>query len=370
MSGHPNVPPNVPPGVRLAAALGLALAVAGGAPRALGAQDGAPVAAPAAPAAPVPFFETEEPLPVTFTADLGRLRRDTRDKAPWRPATLAYAGADGRAAAVPIRARTRGIWRLKNCAFPPLRLNFAAATARGTPFERLDKPKLVTHCRDNAAYEQYVLREHQLYRVLALLTPMSHRTRLVRVTYVDETGKRDSTTRYGIALEEPAALAARVGGRLVEVTGAQASDLDPYHAALVGVFQYLIGNSDWSTGALHNAELVTTPTFEIFLVPYDFDFSGAVDAPYATVDPSLPIRHVRERIYRGHCASADHYRRVFALFNAKKDAIYALYRDPVGRLLEPRTVRETLAYFDAFYATINVERDARRAIVDACVERQ
>jgi hypothetical protein len=347
--------------------LGVGLAVALGAPPALGAQDGA--GASATPL-PVPFFDSEEPLPVTFTADLGRLRRDTKDKAPWRPATLAYAGTDGRAVAVPIKARTRGIWRLKNCDFPPLRLNFAAATARGTPFERLDKPKLVTHCRDNTGYEQYVLREHQLYRVLGLLTPVSHRARLVRVTYVDEAGKRDSTTRYAIALEEPAALAARVGGRLLEATGARADDLDPYHAALVGVFQYLIGNSDWSTGALHNAELVTTSTFAVFIVPYDFDFSGAVNAPYATVDPALPIKHVRERIYRGHCASADEYARVFALFNAKKDAIYALYRDSVGRLLEPRAVRETLAYFDEFYATINTPRSARRAIVEACVDRQ
>ena len=350
---------------RLGIALGLAVAV--GAPPALGAQNGA--GAPA-PAPPVPFFDSEDPLPLTVTAELGRLRRDTKDKAPWRPATLTYAGTDGRAVAVPIKARTRGIWRLKNCDFPPLRLNFAAATARGTPFERLDKPKLVTHCRDNGGYEQYVLQEHQLYRVLGLLTPVSHRARLVRVTYVDEAGKQDSTTRYAIALEEPAALAARVGGRLVETTGAQARDLDPYHAALVGVFQYLIGNSDWSTGALHNAELVTSPTFDIFLVPYDFDFSGAVNAPYATVDPALPTKHVRDRIYRGHCASAEDYARVFALFNAKKDAIYALYRDPVGRLLEPRRVRETLAYFDEFYATINTARSARREIVDACVDRQ
>lgn len=348
-------------------AVALALALAGGAPRSLGAQEGAPAAAPAPP---VPFFETEEPIPVTLTADLGRLRRDTRDKAPWRPATLAYAGADGRPAALPIRARTRGIWRLKNCAFPPLRLNFAAATARGTPFEGLDKPKLVNYCRDNRTSEQYVLREHQLYRVFALLTPLSHRTRLVRVTYADETGKQDTTVRYAIALEEPEALAARVGGRLVEVTGAQARDLDPYHAALAGVFQYMIGNSDWSTGALHNAELVSTPTFEVAVVPYDFDFSGAVNAHYATVDPALPIKAVRQRIYRGHCASAADFARVFALFNAKKDAIYALYRDPVGRLLEPRVVRETLAYFDEFYVTINAPGSARREIIDACVERQ
>ena len=108
----------------------------------------------------------------------------------------------------------------------------------------------------------------------------------------------------------------------------------------------------------------------IFLVPYDFDFAGAVDAPYATPDAKLPIKRVRERIYRGHCAPPEDYARVFALFNEKKDAIYALYRDEIGRLIEPRTARETLAYFDEFYATINTPNRARHSVIAACNEWQ
>ncbi len=350
---------------RAIAVLGGAFVLGVGAPPALRAQTDT-----TGPQPPAPFFETEDPLPVTFTANLAQLRRDKQDKAPWRPATLQYAGPDGQPVTVPLKARTRGIWRLKNCSFPPLRLNFSGSAVRNTLFERLDKPKMVNYCRDNTQYEQYVLRELQLYRAFALLTPVSHRTRLVRVTYVDETGKQKQTTRYAIVLEEPEALAVRVNGKLLEVKGAKADDLDPYQAALVGVFQYFIGNSDWSAGTLHNAELVSGGALMPVLVPYDFDFSGAVNPPYATVDPSLPIKRVRERIYRGHCASAAEYAQVFALFNEKKDAIYALYRDPVGQLLEPRSVRETLGYFDEFYATINSAHDARRDIVDACHDRQ
>ena len=316
---------------------------------------------------PAAFFATEEPLAITLAANLAQLRRDVGDRAPWRPGTVAYTDADGRARVVPLQLRTRGIWRLRNCAFPPLRLNFAAATARGTPFEGLDKPKMVNYCRDNAEYEQYVLQELQLYRILALLTPVSHRVRLVRTTYVDGARGTPLTTRHAILLEEPDALAARIGGRVLEAKGARADDLDPFQAALVGVFQYMIGNSDWSTGGLHNAELVAREgTFSALLVPYDFDFTGAVNPPYATVDGRLPIKSVRQRLYRGHCAPAADYERVFALFRERKDAIYALYADPIGRLVEPERVRDTLRYFDAFYATINSARLAKRDIVDAC----
>jgi len=322
------------------------------------------------PKPPTHFFDVEDPLPLTFTANLSRLRGDKGEKAPWRAATIAYPGPDGRPVALPVTVRTRGFFRLKECAFPPLRLNFGRKAVAGTVFEGLDKPKLVNYCRDNDRYEEYVLQELQLYRILALLTPFSHKTRLVRTTYVDSTSGKVQTTRYAFILEEPKALAERVGGAVIEEKGATAGDFEPYNAALVGVFQYFIGNPDWSTAHLHNAEIVRDSIFRNILVPYDFDFAGAVNTLYAVPDSLLPIKSVRERIFRGHCASADDYASVFALFNEKKSAIYALYSDQIGRLLRPGTIKETLAYFDDFYRTINSPRTAKRAIVDACLDIQ
>ncbi len=331
----------------------------------------APVAAPDSAARPpvaVTLFASETPLEVTLTANLGRLRRDKADGAPWRPGTIRYAEADGSTREVPLRMRTRGIWRLKNCDFPPLRFNFGSRAVRGTVFEGLDQPKIVNYCKDRDNHEQYVLQELQLYRLLVLLTPVSHRARLLRTTYWDSARGATLTTRYAILLEEPEAMAARVGGKLIETKGAKAEDLDQYQAALVGVFQYMIGNHDWSIGNLHNAELVVIET--VLPVPFDFDFSGAVNAVYATPDPSLPIRRVRDRLYRGHCVPEEHYNRVFTLFRERRESIYALYADEIGRLMDPRVVRETLEYFDKFYETLGSERLTKRDILDRCQFRQ
>jgi len=322
------------------------------------------------PKPPTHFFDLEAPLALTLTANFSRLRHDKGEKVPWRAATLSYPGPDGGPITVPVTVRTRGFFRLKECAFPPLRLNFGRKAAAGTVFEGLDKPKLVNYCQDNDRYEEYVLQELQLYRIYALLTPVSHKTRLVRATYVDSASSKIQTTRYGFILEEPKALAARVGGAVVEDKGATAADFEPYDAALVGVFQYFIGNPDWSAAFLHNAEIVRDSVFRNILVPYDFDFAGAVNTSYAVPDSSLPIRSVRERLFRGHCVPADVYARVFALFNERKGAIYALYSDHIGRLLRPRTVKETLEYFDDFYRTINSARVAKREIADACHDVQ
>lgn len=318
-------------------------------------------------AAPGKFFRTEEPVAVTLTTNIKRLRGDKDPNAPWRAATLTFAPSGGAPASIPVRVRTRGIWRLKTCEFPPLRLNFTSEAVKHTDFHGLDKPKLVNYCRDDDTYEQYLLQEFQLYRIYRLLTPMSHAVRLMRITYADSATGKIHTTRYGFLEEEPGELAARVGGRMLTIKGAQPADLEPYQSALVGVFQYMIGNTDFALGALHNAELLATNTGDYMPVVYDFDFAGAVNARYATVDPRLPMRSVRIRQYRGFCVPKDTYPKVFAQFNAKKDSIYALYRDPLGKLLRPGLADETLKYFDDFYKTINDPRAVKDQIMEQCL---
>jgi hypothetical protein len=357
---------------RLTTLLALGAAAAAPRPAPLTAQDGVPGArdeggAGRKPARLAPIYGAEAPLAMTFTANFRRLRGDKGEKVPWRAATLAYAAPAGDTVVVPLRARTRGFWRLKSCAFPPLRLDFAGKAVRNTALEHVDRPKLVSHCRNDDRYDQYVLQELQLYRIYRLLTPFSHNARLLRVTYVDSASGKTETTRYALMVEEEQALARRVNGTVVKEQGAGPDALQPRHAALFGVFQYLIGNTDWSIYALHNAELVRDSIFEIVPVPYDFDFAGAVNATYATVDPKLPIKNVRERIYRGYCVPPEDLAAVLALFRERREAIYALYRDDVGKLLEPRVVEATLAYFDAFYRTLDDPRATRRQIAESCI---
>ena len=315
------------------------------------------------------FFESPNPLAITFTADIGKLRGDKKANPPWRTATFSYAGPDGNPVTVPMKVRTRGIWRLKMCDFPPVRLNFSGETSKGTIFHKLDKPKLVSYCRDTDSYEQYILQEFQLYRIYELLTPESHKARLLKLTYIDSASRKTRATRYSFILEEPNALAARVGGKILEQKGALPGDLDPYYDALVGVFQFMIGNTDFSEAALHNIELLTKGDGTLLAIPYDFDFAGAVNARYATVDPKLTIPDVRHRLMRGYCADPDSYAKVFALFNEKKADIYALYSDTVGKLMDRGTAKETLDYFDDFYKTINNNRAAKREIIEACTHR-
>jgi hypothetical protein len=315
------------------------------------------------------FFDAQDPIDVTLTANIGKLRSDKSTEPPWRPATMSYKGLDGNPLTVPLQARTRGLWRLRMCDFPPLRLNFSGEKSRGSIFHKLDKPKLVSYCQDNDSHEQYILQEFQLYRIYQLLTPVSHRARLLRLTYADSGSGKVRARRYGFVIEEPKAIAARLGGKVLDQTGAGAGDLDPDQNALLGVFEYMIGNTDFSIAGLHNVELLLKEDGTVMPIAYDFDFAGAVNARYATPPEMLHMTSVRQRLFRGHCIDPASYTRAFALFVEKRPQIYALYDDEIGKLITPGTVKETLRYFDEFYETINNPRSARRSIIDPCIAR-
>ena len=137
--------------------------------------------------------------------------------------------------------------------------------------------------------------------------------------------------------------------------------LSSYQAALLSVFQYFIGNTDWAMPARHNIALLTTGDSS-YAVPFDFDWSGAVDAPYAKPLRVFPIRTVRERMWRGRCQSVEELEPILARLEALRDTITALYRAIPG--LEPRTIQRTKSYYDEFYRAIADRARFVRSVVE------
>ena len=314
-----------------------------------------------------PLFASAAPLVFTLETDLRRLLRDRGTGRKEHGAILRYVGESGDTVSVPVDLRTRGIFRLKQCAFPPLRLDFPTSRVTGTTFAGQDKMKLVTHCRPSQSpYEQNILQEYALYRIFNVLTDRSLRARLAHVTYRDTTGHDEPLTRYGILLENEELMARRLG--LTVITSTKVHDLliEPEDGVLVAVFQYLIGNTDWSIWGLHNITVFrdSAGAGTLFAIPYDFDFAGVISAPYAVPAPQLAIKTVRERQYRGFCQPDSVVLSVLARFRAAKDSIYAIYRSVPD--LSARNVKQALDYFDAFYRTISDPRAVPRELGRGC----
>jgi len=320
-------------------------------------------------AKPAKVFATEGTLPLTLTAPWRDFMRNKTAKKPY-PGTLEYVDEAGAKHSVPVTFEARGINRLKVCNLPPIKLTFEKDAVQGTPFRGTKSLKLVTHCGSGERWEQYVIKEMLAYRIYNLVTERSFKVHALSVSYVDSAERSTDGPHFGFLVEDDSALAKRNEVKKLDVPSVKLEQLEPLEYSRFALFEYLIGNTDFGFGSLHNVELIQMANGDYVPVVYDFDFSGAVNARYATVDPQFRIRSVRDRLYRGYCVPNEQYPKVFALFNAKKDSIYALYKDSLGTLLRPAIVDETLKYFDDFYRTINNPKSAENEIIDACVGKK
>ncbi|NNF40888.1 MAG: hypothetical protein HKN64_05875 [Woeseiaceae bacterium] len=294
------------------------------------------------------LFEDETILDITLAGPLSSVIDDTTEQRQ-RAFVLSADGKD-----IDVAVRIRGKSRVELCDFPPLRLNFSAGAARGSVFDGEDKLKLVTHCKAAASYEKNAVQEYGVYRIMNVLSDLSLRARLLRIRYVDtESPDQEPAIHYGFLIESDASLAARLGASVVELRDVSKAMFNRQHLALVFVFQYLVGNTDWSLvradkddSCCHNGKLVRVAEQHYFL-PYDFDMTGFVRARYAKPNPRLRLTSVRTRRYRGYCLDEATVRDALHAVKAHREAILKVVAGLP--LLSAKEIKSDSAYLQRFF---------------------
>jgi len=313
------------------------------------------------------LFDTGEILEVTLTTGLKEVKKDIGEKRGYHPATIAYQNEEGETVSLDLKVKTRGnSRRSKNmCDFPPLRLNFKKDNTKGSIFEGQNKLKLVAHCQDNRDdYKEYVVREYLVYKAYQLLTDKGFRVRLLKMTYVDSGNKENTVERYGFIIEAEEFLAERMGGEMLENKKIHAENTDRKMVDRVSVFQYMIGNLDWSVKENHNMKMCYVAGASPYCIPYDFDLTGIVDTEYALPPEMLAVNSVRDRLFRGYCRTSEEFEEAFKEFLRIKDDLYALYTE--SELLSEKYVKSTIKYLDNFYATINNPKSVKQEFLKKC----
>ena len=314
----------------------------------------------------LPLFASADPIEITLAADFKAINKDRDPKSrTLYPATLKVSAEDGAVKELPIKIRARGHSRrmARTCDYVPLRLEFDnKPLARTTVFARQEALKLVVQCAGGGDYRQFLLKEYLAYKIFNLVTPeRSFRVRLATINYLDKAGK-PAGTRHGMLLEDEGDVAKRMEGRIVELPRLMFKDVATDSLMPMMIFEYMIGNTDYSIYALHNVRIVQRPDKSLHPIPYDLDYSGLVNTPYARPARGIMIKSVLERVYRGPCKRPEMIDPYVANFNAKKDLIKAL-PDSIPDL--DRTSRsEAKDYIDSFFSSVRTPRDAKRVFVD------
>ncbi|MDH3613979.1 MAG: hypothetical protein OES10_11930 [Gammaproteobacteria bacterium] len=320
-----------------------------------------------------PLFGSHDTLEVELEAPFAMLSKDRPDEEE-TAGKFRFTAEDGSPVEFDVAVRTRGRWRRNPdiCTFPPLRLNFKKSQTKDTLFHKQDKLKLVTHCRNKAQrYEQSVVSEYLAYRILNLLTDRSFQVRLLKIRYVYTDATRDAES-YAILIEHKDRLGKRIGGKPLAIEKARIEELRPADLNLASVFQYLIGNTDFSPIATapdedccHNQALFASKDGLHYTIPFDFDQTGLVNAPHSEPNPRFSLRTVSERLYRGRCVNNDQLAATMQLFQAHQSDIESLVDEQ--QELSSTTRRYILRFIEEFYDTINNPKRADREIATRCI---
>lgn len=263
-----------------------------------------------------------------------------------------YINRDSQKVKLGIKLQVRGKTRRRICDFPPLRIKFkkkALAKKNLLSFNRL---KLVTHCLDSEKGTQNILKEYLAYKMYRVVTDLSFRVQLLKITYEDKKDSTRSFEQYGFLIEGVEEWANNQDCEVVDnLYNCPLADFDPEEYACFSLFQYMIGNTDWYIEMNHNIKLMAKIGVEQkVVVPYDFDSSGLVNAPYAKPNRDLRQKNVRQRIFMGKCDNEEALRQILDHFNKHRTELLDL-ADSLT-LLNGKERKKCKKYLRAFFKTI------------------
>lgn len=247
------------------------------------------------------LFLTDSVLPIKMNYSFKELRKNTNDST-YLNIDLSYEQVPGDWQSIPVRIRSRGNFRLKKCYFPPVKIRIKKAKAKGTLFKGNKELKLVLPCLLEKNADDNVIKELIAYKFYELASPYHFKTRLVDISLFEPKGNKIKEHQVkGFFIEDIKKVADRFGGEVLKrnVHPMQQETLSSIRNEF---FQFMIGNTDYSSGYQHNEKLLFLNKNAV-PIPYDFDMSGLCNTSYSVVSQiqgkELPITEVTERLYRG-----------------------------------------------------------------------
>ena len=308
------------------------------------------------------FFGDELPVQMKLSTDIKSLLLE-KTNLNYVNASISCMFPDSTVADAQVRIKPRGHFRKDNCRLTPISINFKNEGSKA--FSKLGTLKMVVGCGPKDIDNQALLKEYLVYKIYNLLTDMSFRVRLLHVNYHDTRGKVKPYTQYAFLMEDMDELAKRNKCKKKENVRYPHDFVNREQTTLVYIFQYMIGNTDWSIPYYHNIKMMLDKADTLskpYPVAYDFDMNGLVNPRYGEPHPDLGIKTLRQRLYRGHKRSLEEIEKSLNIFLEKKEAIYSLING--FSFLNNGSKKEMTTFLDGFFDEIENTKDMQRIFVD------
>lgn len=300
-------------------------------------------------------------LKITIESDIDNLL-ENKLKDDYQDAKLSIASSDG-VELHDVSIKPRGKFRRRTCEFPPIKIKFKKSGLKEKGISTSHKSlKLVTHCMETEEAQQTILKEYLAYKMYNVLTDASFKVQLVEITYVNAGKGLEDQVKYGFIIENTDEMAERIGGlELEDRYNLSLDSIQGQYRHIIPMFQYMISNMDWRPHSMQNLKLVEKENGDKLLVPYDFDFSGLVDAPYSRPDVDYHQTSVKQRIYRNRVDDLKTLMPTIKYFQIHKNEIYKTVKD--CDRLSKKNRRKMISFLNDFYYTLSDKSFAEDAFV-------
>lgn len=298
---------------------------------------------------------------------------------------------------IPISLSARGNFRRANCYFPPLKMYLKKGFVTGSLFQGHKKLKLVLPCLLQNRSNDDVVKEYLAYKIYELLSEVHFKTRLVTIDYIDNRDKKleihpltvflpknKADELYNYEGEEAFAFRKPKKYKLKAILIEDDKVVAKKHNAKVmkrfvhplnqgkiasitnAFFQFMIGNTDFSTAYQHNQKLLFK-NLETIPLPYDFDMSGLVDASYAVVsnvqNNQLDISEVTQRKYRGFKRDEESLQKVRQQFLEKQSKVMLLIDNHKMYFDDSKSFSKAKSYVQSFFSILQSDSKFNSTII-------
>ena len=270
------------------------------------------------------YTGTDEIVELTIETNMRQwIRKKYREE--YQKAKLSYTNKKGEEVVYNIKIRPRGNIRKEICFFPPLKFKFKKLDLEEqsllTDFNDF---KMVNQCKNSRDNGGYIFKEYMAYKLYSFISPHSLRAQLITLNYIDSEGKSKPQQLNGFIIEPVEEMAERVKGVEIKRKKFGSNGLERAAYVRMAAFQYMIGNTDWSLANMHNMKLLKVAAYpKVLPIPYDFDYSGLVDAHYAVPFETLPIKDVSQRYYFGNSCTEEEIKAIESHYMDCKDSVMA-----------------------------------------------
>lgn len=306
------------------------------------------------------IYELEANPKISITLDITRLINKSI-KEEYQPAFISLSdNASNEKFSLPGRIRARGNMRKQVCRLPPVKFDFPTAALDSLGFLQVDKLKFVFPCRDKAFDQKKLYKEFFLYGLYRLINPYGIRAKLVNFTLID--GGQEKYRFTGMMIEDEDEYALSKNAEIIELGSAKSGSLDRDAFLKMLFFQYMIANTDWSIGNMHNVEMVKLPHKErVVPLPYDFDYSGFVGQSYAKPYSSLPITSIHQRYFFPYQLSENEFYEMVEYFLLIEDDVYAYCEK--ATYMDEKSIKQNKKYLAGFFDLLRNPQKMNASIV-------